>query len=182
MLSSRGQSFDVFQLLIAAIVAGAILVILLNIITIITPPGSNIAADATSLVKTGLTSSYGSPVHKSRLTIESQGILSPVTIAKETDISASDICVSAGDFMDQETLFKPVGRGGIQYLGSGKKQIGLNVVCGRGQDLADGLGYISNYDSGWLANCGGDGGSWECDPTANSTSNQTCCVVALSQS
>lgn len=176
---SRGQSFDVFQLLISAIVAGAILVILLNIIGIINPPGSNLNSEATALVKTGLTSSYGSPVSKSNLSINNTITLAPTTIAQGTEVSASDICVSAGSFTDDSpSLFAPTTDGrALKYLGSGSKKIGLTVVCGRGSDLRDGLGYISGFEDSWVSSCGG--GSWSC---TDETSNQTCCVVALTES
>ncbi len=37
----RGQAFEVFRLLIAAVVAGAILMVLLNVLNIIKPPSTN---------------------------------------------------------------------------------------------------------------------------------------------
>lgn len=178
-MNSKGQSFDVFQLLIAAVVAGAILVILLNIIGGVLPPGtSNVNAEASNLVKTGVNTSYGSPTSKGNISMDNKTFLNPITIAQGTDISSDDICVTPGDFISDGSndLFSVQGRA-IKYNGSGSKKVGLTVVCGRGADLTEAVGFLTDDPDAWYDGeyCGDD---WV-DSCTDEASSQTCCLVAL---
>ena len=133
-MNQKGQSFDVFQLLIAAVVAIAIMGILFGVLgQVITTPGGDIGSDIRTMIKKGANDGYASPQNNLKVTIAAGTTITPANVVKDTDITADQLCISTGDF-GTDALFDAKETGAITYTGSSSRKIGISVLCGRGPD------------------------------------------------
>ena len=170
-LNQRGQSFDVFKLLISAIVAGAILVILFSIIGGI--PG--IGQDAETKAIQQLKNAFNSPsklLSVPKVTFNQDDGLNPKSIANKVQLFGRDqLCVSPGDFTERENLFKVDDLGNLTYIGGANRTTNLSIICDDGLSLASDLEALDSED--WLDACTSD---WRdtCEDTT-----ETCCIVAV---
>jgi len=119
----RGQAFEVFRLLIAAVIAGAILMVLLNILHIIQPrtqdPQDFVNQAVQSLATTGGIKT------SSTITFEKgQAILLSAAAAAATIDTG---CVQAGSVFDPQ-CFNTNG-GMIEYVCTQKRKAKIRVKC-----------------------------------------------------
>ena len=170
-MNSKGQSFDVFKLLISAIVASAILVMLFAIIGGIPTFGTDPTQKAVETVKS-MYSSPGQHYKTSEVQFKSGDGLTPKTIASKSGLlSESQVCTSVGEFENDTTLFSNDG-GVVTYIGSGNKNAKLSVICDDGKSLteSDIPRYQGSYN--WASSCTE---SW----TSTCNGEETCCIIAL---
>ena len=171
-MDSKGQAFSVFQLLIAAVVAGAILVILFQVLDrIIDPVGQDPNKIAGEVVQTQVTNT-GVPAYRD-VTFGRDGALSASSIANQTNsISASRICIAVSDDVPNADEFT-VGDTGkaLQYSG-GNQQARLMVFCERGNEIEDALGAFS-YDFDIPSISGA------CSSDFTSSSSKSCFVAVV---
>ena len=167
-MMKKGQAFSVFQLLISAIVAFAILYILLTII----PTGGFVGRDPTSVAKDliGDRLKYpGSPKDSDVLRFSKGSNIAARAVAKDTGITAKQIAICKGDFEDNEDFkFKGDESAGTHWLTYDGTPIDakIRVVCDRG----DMIGSIVDAS----------GGNWEaCKIGSDCTEGRTCCAIIL---
>lgn len=177
MFSSKGQAFDVFKLLIAAVIAIAILTILLPIINQVINIGQLVPnEEAAKLLKNvGIAEDRTT----SDVTFSSQNpTLNATTIAQQTGKYTGDqICVSKGDFENSPDFEGPTATGVIRYVGTSPLSAKLTVMCDRANRLEDSLSSINvagGDASEWVQQCHQ---SWQ--DSCSSDSTRTCCVVAI---
>jgi len=164
----RGQAFDVFKLLIAAVVAIALLAVLLPIIYNIIMIGQNKPTEtAVSLVK----DSYNKPsLYQStdNVTFNESDSLNAKTIASSSRILTEDqVCVSAGE-LSGDPNFSDGANGIVQYSGKSAKTVKLGIVCDIGKDVLNDFSQYGLDPSLIPSSC-----------SACTSGNQTCCVILI---
>ena len=167
-LGQRGQAFDVFKLLIAAVVALAILGILFGILrNVIVGVQTEPQQKAIEFVKSSI-NSVGELKVTDAVTFSAGKSLNARAIAFETrGLSEDQVCVSTGDVSSEQEIFKEEADGQIiVYKGKADRAMKLAVLCDYGTKLEDTL---RSYNRGedWKLNCG-------C--TQN---DDRCCLVAI---
>ncbi len=176
-MNTRGQAFSTFQLLIAAVVALAILVLLLNIIGSLPTPGTTKPqAEAVNLIKSQINSPSELRTSSNSVNFGKEDSLNSKSIATSSGVlTSSQVCISMGDFSaEDESDFANTNQNLegdiIQYKGSGQLRVKLSVICDTGSALREDL-----------ENNGIDADSWlsaeKCSGLENL--NQTACIVAL---
>ena len=172
VMDNRGQAFDSFKLLIAAIVAIAILGVLMPIIAQI---GGFIPSDPTASIARQLTNTINSPgtlkVTEKLTFSRDVSNISAKAIANEASISPDQICFSLGAYAERG--FTIMGEGktkSIVWNGSGTITVKAYVICDTTkEDLAASVeSYITDEDVS-LDNCDGCG-------------TDKCCAVILKSS
>ena len=168
-MMEKGQAFSVFQLLISAIVAFAILYILLTII----PTGGFVGRDPTSVAKEliGDRLKYpSSPKTSDVIRFTNGSNIAPRAITEGTGITKDQVCIHMGDFAEEGSGFEFMGETGIlQYTGSAI-DARITVVCDKYdmvKDVVSGLGFdlTGNYV--------------KCGSSCEEGSKRTCCVVIV---
>ncbi len=139
-MDSKGQAFDVFKLLIAAVIAGAILVILLQILgPLITPTQENPNSVASTEVKTQ-TDNLGLPVITKLVTFQPQDSLSARTIAEKSgSLSAEQVCVITTESTPNLSAFTANDGKVVIYNGNSGQRAKLLVLCDRQESLSETL-------------------------------------------
>ncbi|MFH0970406.1 MAG: hypothetical protein V1776_03015 [Candidatus Diapherotrites archaeon] len=170
-MNTRGQAFSTFQLLIAAVVALAILVLLLNII------GSlpNLGGQKPNKVASDLVASQVNAPSELRtsnsVTFTREDSLNAQAIASASQVvTQGQLCLSLGDFPEDGDFTTNDSGNIIKYAGSSNLRVRLSVICDTGTELIDDLtdnGIVDDWTSSNSA-CG--------DVTSLS---QTACIVAL---
>ena len=135
--NSKGQAFDVFKLLIAAVVAIAILALLLPIITNLNIFGKN---DPTTEARTVI-KSIGT--HKANSVTSQEVIFKQGTALNARSISdgsgglvsVEQICLSAGDFIDDDSWETTDNMRVVRYNGSTSKTVQLLVICDVAEEI-----------------------------------------------
>jgi hypothetical protein len=180
MLNRQAQSFSVFWLLVAAIVALAILTVLLMTIGNVPPlPGSSDPSTlASQTIKELNPQEFG---HKlvGPVKFTPNYVLFSRQISSKAGVGFTEkqICLSLGDFEDSDIGFLINDeRTKIDYVGRGPVDVKLEVVCSYGAYLADDVDkYFSNVGmkKQWALDC-------PCvkDKTGYVT-KQKCCLIAL---
>ena len=182
--NNKGQAFDVFKLLIAAIVAVAILVVLLPLLVPPTLPGNDPVGEARTIIK-DLATKHALPrtsqpvIFNPNLSINARGIAEGSSGA----VSEESVCVSPGDFSDNEDTWE-IDSAGIRnrvtYKGTSAKKVALHAICDTGKRIAgvglEDLGcgnYAECYDTelqmDWFDGC----------PCNNTDFTETCCLLAI---
>ncbi len=176
-MNTRGQAFSTFQLLIAAVVALAILVLLLNIIGSLPTPGTTKPqAEGVNLIKSQINSPSELRTSSNSVNFAKEDSLNSKSIATSSGVlTSSQVCISMGDFADEtDSDFRdtnPNKTGDIiQYTGSGQLRVKLSVLCDTGTELANDLQNNGIDDAKWMQ-------SDKCQDIL--ALNQTACVVAL---
>lgn len=169
-MNNRGQAFSTFQLLIAAVVALAILVLLLNIIgSIPIVGGQNPNKEASDLVK----SQVNSPSElrtSQQVSFSRDGSLNAKSIASASGVLTSNqICISRGDHY-QTTEFEYTSDDVLRYNGSSALRVKVSVLCDTGTELSNDL-QSNGIQDDWL------GDNPKCDTVTQLS--QTACVIAL---
>ena len=156
--NQKGQAFDVFKLLIAAVVALAILAVLWPILTgvgfgFVTEPNEG----AGTKIK-NITQGHLSVTEK--VTFKKEGALtaSAISNASGGTIDASQVCVHAGDFADSEEVFTSLADSkGVLYKGANPRDAKLSVLCDSGDRLEEDLAIYETAGrdfSAWANECG----------------------------
>lgn len=167
-LNSRGQEFDVFKLVIAAIVAVAILGVLLSIMGGLVLPGSEPGPEITRVVKS-LINAPGQPGKTNPVTFKQGTALTAAAIAVGTGSLGEDqICFSTGDFGEDQFEVSSDGRV-LSYKRTTDFTARAQVICAAGDSLEEWV--TTTYTLDWdLGSC--------TDRCMNSDVKDTCCIVA----
>ncbi|MFH1224844.1 MAG: hypothetical protein V1676_03495 [Candidatus Diapherotrites archaeon] len=175
-LNKKGQASSVFNLLIAAVVAVAILTILMYIMNLIPKPFSQSPTERAVEVVKSHTTLLGTREITSEVTWQNKGELSARAIADGTGSLAEDqVCVLPGQFGegDSSGSFIGLGNGGtkIQYAFEGSMNTKLFVLCDYVNKMDETL---AEYDVDWA-------GQWgDCPCKLNYDGEATkCCIVAI---
>ncbi len=134
----RGQAFEVFRLLIAAVVAGAVLMVLLNVLNVIKPPST----DPGDAIKTLVQKYYnqGSGGGTQDVEFQSGTIIEVGGIGNAIGIGAENVCVkqSIDVFSSYVQMCGHSGivcnesSGTIQYTGRTRLKAKVAVYCADG--------------------------------------------------
>jgi hypothetical protein len=139
-INSRGQGSSVFQLLIAAVVAVAILGVLLNILGVIKTPGSG---DAASVAKQKLQEAFqnpGTPKVSEKVQMKKDSVITGVgVVGTDLGISSEEVCLGAAD--DLSALITVSGSV-MTYNSSTSREVKVMAVCH--PDAANLRNYITN--------------------------------------
>ncbi|MBN1940855.1 MAG: hypothetical protein JW772_01600 [Candidatus Diapherotrites archaeon] len=177
-LNRRGQSFDVFKLLISAIVAVAILAILLAIIQPWNPQGDPIRE--TKKLVGEIAGSPSTPatsqevIFKKGITINS-GLISS---ASQGLVAEHAVCIVPGDFSGQDSIWESYNGVRVTYKGTSDTAAVIHAICDVCSKISE-SGYFTTYDPNmeeeWLD---------ECNDSVFSTENsdETCCLFAIKRS
>ncbi len=161
-LGSRGQAFDVFKLLIAAVIAGAILLILLQIIGGLGPIGTQDPNEIASNQVKGKINNPGLAVTvDATFSRDNPSIVAKTVASKAVGLSANQICVQVSPNAPNFSNFKVDNDFSIvQYTGQFSQQVKLLVICDRKDELAPSVakyGYDADpYKLEKVADCGGE--------------------------
>ena len=165
-MDNKGQGFEVFKLLIAAIVAGAILAILLPLLNI-DFTGRDPATVAAEKIKEGITLP-GTPIYTDSVSFKRNQSLVASTLAdKSRQLNQDQVCLSKGD-LGSDPTFEELDAKQISYTGTGKS-VKMAVLCDSGREIEQSATDLPGLEPDWLGNCG----------CAQSQSDETCCLVAL---
>ncbi len=172
MFNQRGQGSSVFQLLIAAVVALAILGVLMQVLGLINvgvgqePPkaASDMLKSAVASPATLKTSGTVSFKNGSALNVRA------ISIDAQTGVRPENLCLSLGDFENDNRGFEDLLGGGqtIKYTGTANQNVKLDVLCDFGQDELE-----ATLESYGLED---KTPNWDC---SSATGDQLICVVAL---
>ncbi|MDO8625579.1 MAG: hypothetical protein Q7R47_05830 [Candidatus Diapherotrites archaeon] len=174
-LNQAGQGSSVFQLLIAAVVALAILGVLLQVLNLVNP---EVGAEPSKAATDTLKSAYSSPsTLKSSQKVTFKPDTPPLNIrgiANSSGVISSDrLCLSLGDF--DETKFENAGGQGatLRYIGSGAQTAKMDVLCDYGTtELTKTLeSYNLPNANDWVGSCPSE--------FTSGTTQDTICVIAL---
>ncbi|MFH1390926.1 MAG: hypothetical protein ABIH20_01300 [Candidatus Diapherotrites archaeon] len=177
-MDSKGQAYSVFKLLIAAVVAGAILLILLQVLQVLPNIGSqNPNSVSSEIVKSQINSPGEERIIKD-VSFNNGDSLNAKTIAAGSGgLSTQQICVFASDFAPNLESFIDPGENGkvVIYEGSFAQKTRLFIMCDRWNDLieTDGSLEVYNVEERFGIDEGLDG----CEAPEPETSNY--CVVAI---
>jgi len=156
--NSKGQAFDVFKLLIAAVIAIAMLAILLPIVKNLLPPGySDPTSEAENLIKNNI--KYPSNYSESKeVVFTTEKNLNAKAIAGAGDVlNSNQLCLSKGDFEeDQDFELQEASNNVIlRYKGS-TQRAKIGVICDDGESLSTDLqDYAQNVGASYDMTCVG---------------------------
>ena len=180
-LGQKGQQFEVFKLLIAAVVAVVILTLLLTIIGRINIFGQGNPQDEAGKIVDALTPTNGVSRTSEQVIFKTNDGISDRGIASKTrgTLSEEQICVLPGDFADQvPEKFQYNGNGkSVVYVGTSQQSAEVIAICDTGSEIANyrGGNYFEEYtgtdgiSESWVSDC-------RC---LQSDFRQKCCIVAL---
>ncbi|MDO8647876.1 MAG: hypothetical protein Q7R70_05700 [Candidatus Diapherotrites archaeon] len=171
--NSKGQAFDVFKLLIAAVIALAMLAILIPILKI------NITANdpgkaASDLVKSNYDKYSEYSTSQEVLFNSSASSLNLKSIATQSkNISATQLCIGMGDFEGSEefSLDGTSGNVVLKYTGTSQKRATIGIICDDAKSL-----------EGDLTNQSITPGTMKCgngDSEPPSESSETYCILIM---
>lgn len=176
MLNNKGQAFDVFKLLIAAVIAIAILSLLMPIIGTIT---GIFTKDPTVEARTLLSDLY----NKTLTWKETPGVtfstsnptMAVAALVEGTNLSADQVCLSLGDFSDSEGEWEISGGDSpelnkIEHKLSTSRLVKIGVECARDIEGMTASNVLEDEVSSRV-----DGASLDCDYCPG----PTCCAVVL---
>ena len=124
-MKRKGQGSGVFQLLISAVVAIAILGVLLGILNLISPPGqkvSVIARDKLSQAKT----SQGTVIPSEKIKVVADDVISYTVGGPELGIERENVCVTVG--ADLSNLFSH-NKGVLRFKGNSARDVKVMAFC-----------------------------------------------------
>lgn len=173
-MNKKGQASSVFNLLIAAVVAVAILTILMYIMNLIPKPFSQSPTERAVEVVKSNTTLLGTRTITSEVTWQNKGELSARAIADGTGSLAEDqVCVLPGQFeSDSSGSFKIISEGSkIQYAFEGSMNTKLFVLCDYVNKMSETMG---EYGVDWA----GQVDSCPCMGTYDGEATK-CCIVAI---
>ena len=138
-MNRNGQAYSTFKLLIAAIVAMAILAILLPIIlkaiNVFQPhPTTEVTTVLNELVERP-----GTLRHTNEVVFQSDDSIAGASLANKLSISKNQICMSKGDFKDDEDfkLLEGDNEHRIQYTGTSPRTVRMALICNVDQEALE---------------------------------------------
>ncbi len=165
-MNQEGQAFDVFKLLIAAIIAMSILFILVPIVMRASILFTKNPGDETKTLLSVMYDKKDSMQETDKVTFKKDTSLAKATLVGGTPLSKEQVCYHLGDFSDASNEWSSQGDLLI-YRGSGERTVKIAVICTGGQEQlnSDIESYFPDYSA--LSDC-------EC-----AESDQTCCAVIV---
>ena len=172
-MNSKGQANSVFKILIAAVVAGAILMILMNTLNFIPSiGGEDPNSSATNLVKSNI-NSPGIPDFVD-VTFSKDNSLNSKAIALQSKVIDKErVCVLVSGSAPNYAAFSNDNPLIVQYTGSYSVTTRLMVMCDKGDELEESItdyGYDDEYDFD-VTDC----------EDLDATSNKYCVVVVVGE-
>lgn len=170
-LNERGQEFDVFKLVIAAIVAVAILGVLLSLMGGLIAPGQEPLPEIARVVKNNVNApgSYGK-TNTVSIPGNQQIVTSEAIASKTGTLSAEQICLAVGEPTYAEK-FEVEGKGtdleSLWHRETATVQARFGVLCASGTRLGD---WIEQTIPDWVDK--------DCKCTSEQ-SRTTCCIVGI---
>ncbi len=169
-INKKGQSFDVFKLLIAAVIAIVILSVLMSIIgQLVTPTGKPI--DVAGRLISSMRNHWYQPLASESVTFDLGGSINRDALSeKSPGIQPEQICLSTGAFQDSEIWEEGSEMSSVRYTGTTKTDVRVKGVCGRAQRLgaADYLYEDEKFEYDWFGSC-------DC----LDIDEQECCLLAI---
>ncbi len=178
MANQKGQGSSVFQLLVSAVVALAILGVLLGIIGGLPIFGSE---DPITASRNALKSAYnqkGSPAFSSNVKLSKDKVFTQAGVTPEDlGVDRRKVCIGyseeVGGGGGSSRIFEQTRPGPtLAYLPSQARSVKIGALCMDGQDLADEIDTL-----GW--NLEGSLSSPQCHATAGDGASQTYCIIAI---
>ena len=171
-MNQRGQAFSVFKLLIAAVVAGAILLILLQTLQVLPNIGSQSPNEVASEAVRSQINEPGLPRIIDNVIFKDGDTLFNKTIAdRSRSLSTEQVCVDVSPGAPNADKFEAKNGQTVQYNGSFAQQVRLLVICDRGDELESSLSAF-DYDSDFQLDLS------QCEI---GTSNRVCFVSVIAQ-
>ncbi|MFH1240231.1 MAG: hypothetical protein V1672_03360 [Candidatus Diapherotrites archaeon] len=173
-MNNKGQAYSTFQLLIAAVIAMAILVILIPIIMQVM---GIITSDPTDETKRMLSNAVDNPSalqYTPEVAFEPGDVLAAQAITERTGIAKDQVCMGALDFGDEGEdddfeVLKDDAAHRILYHGTGTKTVKIAIVCNVSlEDLEDDIAAYGLDDKITLDDC-----------PETCQEGGTCCAVIL---
>lgn len=176
-MNNKGQSFDVFKLLISAVIAVVILSVLMGMISQIFFNADKPIKIASRMLK-DMTGSMYNTVREPSVKFSPNDSINAASLAEDSGGLLKDqVCVSIGELtgpwvqnpISENPLF------GATYTGSTTINVKLAGMCGTRTnmkaDLLAGIYDTSDFQGDWFTNCG----------CLNLAEEVKCCVFALSR-
>ncbi len=173
-MNKKAQGFDVFKLLISAVVAVVLLTMLLNIIGMINPDvGQDPTKKTKELTKAALTN-LNTTQFENKITFNKGVTLTSLGIAANSDeLETEDVCLVLDGKLSSNTSWLAEDGKKLSYNGSSPFSAKIAVVCGYADSLeADIGGFFEAVTSGFDESTDFS----ECD-ASNSTAKY--CIVAV---
>ncbi len=183
MFNQSGQAFDVFKLLIAAVVAVVILTLLLSIINQIGIFGQSDPASKAGTLIRDLSTKKATYDKTESVSFSSGKGLTNKGVAEATrgNLQPDEVCILPGDFKDS---FGSVGDSGkqwvgtlgvtITYKGSSAQKASIGGICDTDTDMSNDNSYFETYTGGEI-----DGTEASQCACLQSTKGTTCCIVVI---
>ncbi|MBN1940856.1 MAG: hypothetical protein JW772_01605 [Candidatus Diapherotrites archaeon] len=182
VFNRRGQAFDVFKLLIAAVVAVVILTLLLSIVGQIDIFGQGDPLKEGQTVLRDIVTKRTTPQNTKKVTFTPNYSINSSSLSEGTDgqVDEDAICVSAGDFIDDSSWTENNGRR-VTYTGTGNKTVVLRGICDICSKIAEDYDqYFDDYDPEFLFDEGSvEDSCGSLDPFNSENNDEICCVVAV---
>src|SRR3989338_4149871 len=141
ILNQTGQGSSVFQLLIAAVVAIAILSVLFGVLDL--AKFFNVGQDPTTAAAETLKGAYTAPsnIKSSRTSLfnfDTTLNVKGIAAAAKGGPQADDLCLTLGDFATNNRGFEFITDGkALRYKGSSPAQARIDVICDYGETELD---------------------------------------------
>lgn len=172
-MNSKAQSFDVFKLLIAAVIAVVILSVLMNLLSSIFLPTGKPIEVAGRTVKSLRTPLY-TITSSEPVTFTPKDSINRDALAEQVSgLLPSQICLSAGVYSTNEALWNQgEGLSSVMYTGTTNQEVKFRGVCGRAGRLKEGdfFGDKEILKQDWFT------GDCAC---LTEEDDQECCLMAI---
>jgi len=166
MMNQEGQAFDVFKLLIAAVIAIAILSLLMPIIGTIMGIFKNDPTEKAKAMLTDLYNKRSTPKETVEVTFDtSTPVISKEAVTVNTSLSPDQVCFSLGDYASASGEWE-ASTTKLRHVGPTGRNVRLGIECSLGIDALE-----ADIDADF------DGATLESDCAC--TNEDPCCAIVL---
>ena len=166
MMNQEGQAFDVFKLLIAAVIAIAILSLLMPIIGTIMGIFKNDPTEKAKAMLTDLYNKRSTPKETVEVTFDtSTPVISKEAVTVNTSLSPDQVCFSLGDYASASGEWDASATK-LRHVGPTGRNVRLGIECSLGIDALE-----ADIDADF------DGATLETDCAC--TNEDPCCAIVL---
>ena len=166
MMNQEGQAFDVFKLLIAAVIAIAILSLLMPIIGTIMGIFKNDPTEKAKAMLTDLYNKRSTPKETVEVTFDtSTPVISKEAVTVNTSLSPDQVCFSLGDYASASGEWDASATK-LRHVGPTGRNVRLGIECSLGIDALE-----ADIDADF------DGATLESDCAC--TNEDPCCAIVL---
>ena len=166
MTNQKGQAFDVFKLLIAAVIAIAILSLLMPIIGTIMGIFKNDPTEKAKAMLTDLYNKRSTPKETVEVTFDtSTPVISKEAVTVNTSLSPDQVCFSLGDYASASGEWE-ASTTKLRHVGPTGRNVRLGIECSLGIDALE-----ADIDADF------DGATLETD--CSCTNEDPCCAIVL---